>query len=100
MDETYAAKLQIYSVEEKVASTAVRIVRCVGGVARAGQQFERESTTDVSGSQSRMKLESIFRYEQPADFPEPPHSAKVHLSGEGLDNLKRGVIIMARHSST
>ncbi|MFF8906847.1 hypothetical protein [Streptomyces olivaceoviridis] len=100
MDETYAAKLQIYSVEEKVASTAVCIVRCVGGVARIGQKFESESTIDPSSSRTHMTLESILRYEQPADSLEPPHNAKVHLSGDGIDDLERGVIIMARHSST
>ncbi|CAK7282784.1 hypothetical protein SGPA1_20759 [Streptomyces misionensis JCM 4497] len=42
-----------------------------------------------------MKLDWIRRYEKPTNFLEPPHNAKVHLSGEGVEELKRGVIIEA-----
>ncbi|MGZ0200462.1 hypothetical protein ACNFR7_09770 [Streptomyces sp. RM1] len=95
MDETCAAKLQIYSVEEETATTAICIVRCVGGAAHAGQQFEVMSGVERDGGASCMKLDWIRRYEKPTNFLEPPHNAKVHLSGEGVEELKRGVIIEA-----
>jgi hypothetical protein len=95
MGDIHAAKLQIYSVEESTTNTAVCIVRCVGGIARTGQQFESPSGIDGGGNQSRLTLDWIRRYEQPADFLEPPHSAKVHFSSREIIDLKKGAIITA-----
>lgn len=95
MDEDFTARLQIYSVEEKGTTTAVCIVRCVGGVARTGQHFAYPEDVGGSGSRSPMTLDWILRYEEPADCLEPPHNAKVQLSGDGIDELRRGVIITA-----
>lgn len=95
MDDFDSAQLQIYSVEERTTMTAVCIVRCVGGIAHTGQKFDFTAPVDQIGSRPRMTLDWILRYERPADSLEPPHSAKVHLSGEGIEDLKRGAIITA-----
>lgn len=93
MDDMQTGKLQIYSVEEREATTAVCIVRCVGGVVRTGQTFTIGTTSDATHSSSSMTLDWINRYEQLVDFVSPPHSAKVRLSGHGIAALERGVII-------
>jgi len=93
MDSSTAGELQIYSVEERDVAAATCIVRCVGGVARTGQQFKIRSTTDVTGDPSILILDWINRYEKMMDFIDPPHSATVHLSGNGVTVLKRGVIL-------
>jgi hypothetical protein len=38
-------------------------------------------------------LEQILRYERPVDFVDPPHTAKVRLTGEGVGRLERGSVI-------
>ncbi|MFD9092183.1 hypothetical protein [Streptomyces collinus] len=42
-----------------------------------------------------MTLDWILRYERQVDLLDPPHSAKVQLSGVGIDALAKGVIIAA-----
>ncbi|MFE2381677.1 hypothetical protein [Streptomyces misionensis] len=93
MDEHQTARLQIYSVEERSATTAVCIVRCVEGIARAEQTFEIEFAAGQGHSQQHLRLDWILRYEKPAGFLEPPHNGKVHLTGEGIEDLTRGTII-------
>ncbi|MFS4097689.1 hypothetical protein [Streptomyces sp. AF1A] len=95
MDDNYAAQLQIYSMEENSVTTAVCIVRCVGGIARTGQQFVSLPGVDGGGNHSRLTLDWIHRYERPVDFLEPPHSAKVHFSSREFIDLKKGVVITA-----
>jgi hypothetical protein len=93
MDNSVAGELQIYSVEERDVAAATCIVRCVGGVVRTGRQFKIGSTAHVTGDPSLLSLDWINRYEKMMDFIDPPHSARVHLSGNGVAALKRGVIL-------
>jgi hypothetical protein len=84
------ARLSILSVEEREATTAVCVVRCVGGVARVGQRFaiEPHDTPTVT-------LEEILRYGQSVGFIDPPHSAKVRLTGETVGMLVRRAVVTA-----
>ncbi|MFD4725175.1 hypothetical protein ACFWNW_08835 [Streptomyces seoulensis] len=82
-----AARLQIHSVEQEGPAAAVCIVRCVGGVARVGQEFA-----------GAMTLDRILRYGREVEFLEPPHSAKVRLSGAGVHALERGAVVTALRS--
>ncbi|MEV5337940.1 hypothetical protein AB0K93_05555 [Streptomyces sp. NPDC052676] len=38
-------------------------------------------------------LDRINRYERTTDFVDPPHTARVHLSGEAVAGLRRGVVL-------
>jgi hypothetical protein len=80
-------RIQIYSVEERDASAATCVVRCVGGVVRSGRWF-----ADGDGS-SPVLLDWIDRYQRRVDFIDPVHSAKVHLSGEAVAALAKGVVL-------
>jgi hypothetical protein len=40
-------------------------------------------------------LDWINRYERLVDFIDPPHSAKVHMSGEVVGTLERGMTLTA-----
>lgn len=93
MDDSNAGELQIYSVEERENAAATCIVRCVGGIVRTGQKFRMEATGDATDDSSLMSLDWINRYEKLIEFIDPPHSAKVHLSGQGVSLLERGVIL-------
>jgi len=93
MDDSAVGKLQIYSVEKRETAAATCIIRCVGGAPRTGQQFVVESESDSAGAASSFTLDWINRYERMMDFIDPPHTARVHLSGEAVAVLERGVIL-------
>ncbi|MGA5323728.1 hypothetical protein ACPCIU_25230 [Streptomyces seoulensis] len=79
-----AARLQVHSVEQESPSVAVCVVRCVGGVARVGQEFAGAVT-----------LDRIVRYGREVEVLDPPHSAKVRLSGAGVVGLEQGGVVTA-----
>ncbi|WP_327259063.1 hypothetical protein [Streptomyces sp. NBC_01240] len=95
MDNNPGGELQIYSVEATDAATATCIVRCVGGVVRTGQQFKTRPTADTTGDPVLLSLNWIKRYEKAMNFLDPPHSGVIQLSGNGLNSLKRGVILVS-----
>jgi hypothetical protein len=89
------ARLQIWSVEERDAMSATCVVRCVGGVVRVGQRFGVGPDGGTRAGAPLVSLEGILRYERPTDSVDPPHSAKVHLTGEGVALLEEGWVITA-----
>ncbi|MEU7559219.1 hypothetical protein [Streptomyces eurythermus] len=60
------------------------------GVARTGQRFAVEPYDAPT-----MTLEEILRYERPVEFVDPPHNAKVRLTGEAVGMLGRGTVVTA-----
>lgn len=93
MDESNPGQIQIFSVEEKSPHEAICIVRCVGGIVRPGQSFDIGSVVDRGGRKAYVVLDWIERYRSRVDFIDPPHSAMVHLSGEGVAMLNKGITI-------
>lgn len=90
-----AGQLEIYSVEDRSAGAATCVVR-VGGVVRTGQRFGAAPDADeAEAAQGLFVLDRITRYEKDMDLIDPLHSATVRLSGDGVDLLKRGVILIA-----
>ncbi|MFF7384395.1 hypothetical protein [Streptomyces griseoluteus] len=79
-----AARLQIHSVEHEGFDKAVCVVRCVGGSARVGQEYAGPMTLDL-----------ILRYGKEVELVDPPHNAKVWLSGAGVRTLEPGAIVTA-----
>ncbi|MFE0771737.1 hypothetical protein [Streptomyces sp. NPDC058861] len=92
MPET--SKLQIYSVEQDSADGSICVVRCIGGVARVGQIFVAQGEESDRPSQ-RYTLERIDRYNRRVEFFDPPHNARVHLSGRPLAGLSEGSILVS-----
>ncbi|MEU9142543.1 hypothetical protein [Streptomyces sp. NPDC048349] len=79
------AELQVYSVEEADATGGVCVVRCVGGVARAGQVY--------AVGELRLGLRRIERYGRTVGFFDAGHVAKVHLTGAVVALLSRGQVL-------
>ncbi|MDJ0380729.1 hypothetical protein [Streptomyces sp. G-G2] len=79
------AELQVYSVEEADVSGGVCVVRCIGGVARAGQVY--------AAGESRLGLRRIERYGRAVGFFDAGHVAKVHLTGAVVALLTRGQVL-------
>ncbi|PZT78048.1 hypothetical protein DNK56_26155 [Streptomyces sp. AC1-42W] len=91
-----AGELQISSVEERGAGTAVCVARCVGGVVRAGADFEvRLPDGAAGGAPVVLRLDRIERDGQTAESLHPPYGATVRVSGDGVDLLKKGVTLTA-----
>ncbi|MFF3289227.1 hypothetical protein [Streptomyces sp. NPDC003023] len=70
---TGPTELQIVEIRSVDEHGAVCVVRCLAGVARAGQAYE----------DGRLVLEWMDQYGRPVDGVDPPHSAKVGFSGRG-----------------
>ncbi|MFI5615994.1 hypothetical protein [Streptomyces sp. NPDC051567] len=79
------AELQVYSVEEADVTGGVCVVRCVGGVARAGQVY--------AVGELRLSLRRIERYGRPVAFFDAGHAARVHLAGAVVALLTRGQVL-------
>lgn len=79
------AELQVCSVEEADVTGGVCVVRCVGGVARAGQVY--------AVGESRMGLRHIERYGRPVGSFDAGHVAKVRLTGAMVALLTRGQVL-------
>ncbi|MDX6762992.1 MULTISPECIES: hypothetical protein [Streptomyces] len=79
------AELQVYSVEEADVTGGVCVVRCIGGVARAGQVY--------AVGASRMGLRHIERHGRPVGSFDAGHTAKVRFSGAIVALLSRGQVL-------
>ncbi|MFJ3962275.1 hypothetical protein [Streptomyces sp. NPDC090036] len=79
------AELQVYSVEEADVTGGVCVVRCVGGVARAGQVY--------AVGESRIGLRRIERHGRAVGSFDAGHVAKVHLAGAMVALLTRGQVL-------
>ncbi|MFD3676145.1 hypothetical protein [Streptomyces sp. NPDC058613] len=81
------AELQVYSVEEADVTGGVCVVRCVGGVARAGQVY--------AAGELRLGLRRIERYGRTVGSFGAGHIARVHLTGAVVALLSRGQVLTA-----
>ncbi|MCY0934203.1 hypothetical protein [Streptomyces sp. H34-S4] len=79
------AELQVCAVEAADAAGGVCVVRCIGGVARAGQVF--------AAGGLRIGLRSIERYGRTVGFFDAGHVAKVHFTGPVVALLARGQVL-------
>ncbi|MER6447486.1 hypothetical protein [Streptomyces venezuelae] len=79
------AELQVYSVEEADVTGGVCVVRCVGGVARAGQVY--------AVGEYRIGLRGIERHGRAVGSVGAGHIAKVRLAGPVVALLTRGQVL-------
>ncbi|MFF3687617.1 hypothetical protein [Streptomyces sp. NPDC002187] len=77
--------LQIHTAEPVAPGVVECVVRCVGGLVRVGQRYEA----------GRFTVDWIKSYGRRVDQIPPPYSAKVQLSGAGVEELRDRVVILA-----
>lgn len=93
-------RIQIESVEESSDTGGKCIVRCVGGVPRVGDVFTSDEISGVGHLKVRITLDRIERYEgRFVEFFDPPHAARIHVSGEGVGLLTRWSVITSAAES-
>ncbi|UQX01942.1 hypothetical protein [Streptomyces sp. RerS4] len=78
-------ELQVHSVEEADVRGGVCVVRCLGGVAHAGQVY--------AAGESRLALRQVEAYGRPVEFIGGGHTARVHLSGPMAALLTPGQVL-------
>ncbi|GAA2221691.1 hypothetical protein GCM10010232_02500 [Streptomyces amakusaensis] len=83
--------LQIHEVERQTPSGAICVVRCVGGLVLLGQLFTTDTPSRPADTPLRLELARIERYPGVlAESLDPPHAARVHLTGEHAERLLLG----------
>lgn len=96
-----AGRIQIHSVEEATESGGIVIARCVAGIARVGQGYAVECDSRTDHPELRVTLDQIERYIGAfVEYFDPPHAARIHLSGQSVGALSRGSIIVSSASGT
>ncbi|MFD6281342.1 hypothetical protein ACFWFI_38120 [Streptomyces sp. NPDC060209] len=85
--------MQIYEVESADDLGGVCLARCVGGTARVGQAFVPDSTAEGLPPELRVTLTRIERYGRGVGLFDPPHTARLTLTGRGVSALSRGSVI-------
>ncbi|MFJ4871273.1 hypothetical protein [Streptomyces sp. NPDC088757] len=89
MDGPEADRLQLHHAVEHGPEGGICVVRCVGGAPRVGQFF---TTKGLTGT---LRLDRIEKFGRFLEFIDPPHSAKVHVSGGPLVQLRYGDVLVA-----
>ncbi|GGX19866.1 hypothetical protein GCM10010297_46310 [Streptomyces malachitofuscus] len=87
-------RLQINSIEARMAETAMCVVWCVGGVVRPGHRFTRV-TAEPPSQERYFSIDEVIRYGRRAAFVDAPHNAKVNFSGPEVSSLARGSILVS-----
>ncbi|WP_327683173.1 hypothetical protein [Streptomyces sp. NBC_00467] len=94
------SRIQIESVEQSSDTGGKCIVRCVGGVPRVGDVFTSDEISGLALVKVRLTLDRIERYEgRFVQFFDPPHAARIHVSGEGVGLLTRWSVITSAAES-
>jgi len=90
----HTARMQIYAAEGTTDRDRVFIVRCVGGIVRVGRTFVPDRSDETLPTDLRVTLTGIERYRRSVGSFDPPHTARVTLTGPSADALVRGSVIV------
>ncbi|MFC8592734.1 hypothetical protein [Streptomyces atroolivaceus] len=84
---------QVYEVESAGDPGGVCLVRRIGGVARVGQAYVPAGTAEGLPAGLRSTLTRIGRHGRSAGLLDPPHTARITLTGRGVAALGRGSVL-------
>jgi hypothetical protein len=82
-----SARIRVEHTEEATADRAVCVVRCLEGAVSPGDVFDAATSTGGEDTRVSLRVGRIWRYDRPVDLLDPPHSAKVELTGQGTLSL-------------
>ncbi|MFH9615837.1 hypothetical protein [Streptomyces pratensis] len=95
MSHEVGSTLQIYEVEYGDDHGGVCVVRCLSGVVRTGQLFLSPTATLGPAPAATLTTTKIECYGREVPFLDPPHTARVTLSGGPVTGLTRGTVLTA-----
>jgi hypothetical protein len=84
---TAAVRVGIENVEQLSDQVAVCVVRCLGGSVSAGDIFGIAVTEDGIHNSVELRVTTIWRYGRTVDLLDPPHSARLELTGADVCSL-------------
>ncbi|MFJ4839021.1 hypothetical protein [Streptomyces sp. NPDC088746] len=87
--------LRIHEVEYGDDLGVVCVVRCLSGVARAGQPFRSPAASAGHAPAGPLTVTRIECYGREVAFLDPPHTARVTLSGGPAAGLTKGTVLSA-----
>jgi translation elongation factor EF-1alpha len=74
---------------------AVCIVRCLHGSVSTGDVVTMGETAEGQSLALSLKIKRIWRYEREVDFVDPPHVAKIELSGHESASIAHSLRLYA-----
>lgn len=81
-------RIAIEIINETTSNSAVCIVRCLEGTVSPGDVFDAARSADGQFHEISLRVTGIWRNEKkPTDLLDPPHIAKLALSGSGAPAL-------------
>jgi hypothetical protein len=86
-----AVELNVEYVESTLEGAAMCVVRCLAGVAEPGLRLTVKTDSSVD-----LQLDWIKRYERLVDILDPPHNAKIQVSGRGSETLGKGAKLVSQ----
>jgi hypothetical protein len=90
-----STRVVIERLENATGSRATCIMRCLEGSVSPGSSFDTATSPGGIASPATVRVAAIWRYGRQADLLDPPHSAKLEISGDGLLSLHEGVQLSA-----
>ncbi len=86
-----SSRVVIESVEEAVSDGTSCVVRCLDGSVAPGHVFDTATSADGADSPVAVRVTGIRRYGRAADLLDPPNTAKLELSCDGVLSLRKAI---------
>ncbi|MET9259496.1 hypothetical protein [Amycolatopsis sp. NPDC004079] len=90
-----ADKVSVYvqEVESVAAEHAVCVVRALEGTTSIGQVFNAFVDSTGDRASVSIRVDKIWRYGRETDILDPAHTARLEVSGSGLDRLRSSGVL-------
>lgn len=75
------ARISVEGIEQMTANSAACPVRCLEGTVSLGDVFDTAVFTDGHLGSVSLRVAGLWRYGRPTDLLDPPHTAKLELTG-------------------
>lgn len=87
-------RIGIEVVEQVAGDQAFCAVRSLAGTVSVGQVFDRLEGPGGEVRSVSLRLTEITRYDRSIEFVDPPHIARVGLTGTGVGELAQGTFLV------
>ncbi|MFE3194248.1 hypothetical protein ACFXHA_34945 [Nocardia sp. NPDC059240] len=78
---------EINRIEIDGNRAAILDVRCIEGTVRVGDRVIKGRTGNGDDVQVDLVIDGLLRYGRASEFVDPPHVARIRLSGQGIRDV-------------